>query len=105
MRNDELARELSRLANIVEKMTPPIPAIPPIMPIPAIPPIVLSDDHNLLIRLDAKVDALKEDIKMLTDGTSTKINDHELRLRRLEVWGFTAIGILLALQFYFNFIK
>lgn len=30
--------------------------------------------------------------------------DHENRLRRLEIWGFTAIGILLALQFYFSYI-
>lgn len=63
-----------------------------------------SGDHDLIIKLDTKMDALKEDIKMLNDGTSTKISDHELRLRRLEVWGFTAIGILLALQFYFNYI-
>ena len=43
-------------------------------------------------------DIKKEDIEPI-------IKDHELRLRRLEIWGFTAIGILLALQFYFNFLR
>lgn len=112
MKSDELAREFSRLTAIIEKMTPPIPAIPPIppiLPIPAIPQIILSDDHNLLIKLDTKVDALKDDIKMLSDGTSTKINDHETRLRANEAsitkiltWGTASIVILGVAEFILN---
>lgn len=82
-------QQLDRLTQAIERLIaiPPIPAIPaipailPIPPIPAIPPIVVSEDHNLLIKLDAKVDGLKDDIKLLSDGTTTTVNDHERRIR------------------------
>ena len=41
-------------------------------------------DHDLIIRLDSKMDDLKQDIKDLKDGTTTQIQDHEARLRTLE---------------------
>lgn len=42
------------------------------------------NDHDLLQRLDQKVDSLKDDIKDLKDGTSSKIADHEVRINTLE---------------------
>lgn len=51
-------------------------------------------DRDLLIRIDEKLEIL---IK--------KGDDHELRIRRLELWGAIAIGVLYALQFYFNFLR
>ena len=75
-------------------------------------------DRNFLRSLDTKIDKesfdrtfkefrkdLEEDIskidKSVADGftASTKISDdHETRLRRLERWGFTAIGALTIIQ-------
>jgi hypothetical protein len=51
-------------------------------------------DHDLLIRLDQKVDALSTDIKDLKDGTAATINDHELRLRFLEKYQARIVGAL-----------
>lgn len=50
-----------------------------------------SDDHDLLIRLDEKVEVLIKSVDNLT-------NDHERRLRFIEryVWG--ALGILALVQ-------
>ncbi len=62
-------------------------------------------DHDLLITMHEQIKGIKADIRDLKDGTSTKLADHELRIRRLELWGFVAIGFLYALQFYFNFIR
>lgn len=31
--------------------------------------------------------------------------DHEMRLRRLETWGFTAVGALAVIQFALNYFK
>ncbi len=63
------------------------------------------NDHDLLITIHEQVKQLKLDIQGLNDNTSTRVLDHENRIRRLEIWGFTAIGVLLALQFYFNYLK
>jgi hypothetical protein len=41
-------------------------------------------DHDLLTELKVRMEGLKSDIKDLKDGTSTKINDHEIRLTALE---------------------
>jgi hypothetical protein len=43
-----------------------------------------ANDHDLLIRLETKMTDLKEDIKDIKDGTTAKINDHEIRLNGLE---------------------
>lgn len=44
----------------------------------------LAGDHELLQRLDVKVDALKEDIRNLIDATNIKTSDHESRIKILE---------------------
>lgn len=62
-------------------------------------------DHDLLVTMHEQIKGIKQDIKDLKDGTATQLSDHELRLRRLELWGFAAIGALYAIEFYFNFIK
>lgn len=51
-------------------------------------------DHDLLVRIDEKINLL------LTDN-----KDHELRIRKLEFWGAIAVGLSYALQFYFKFLK
>ena len=51
-------------------------------------------DRDLLVSIDTKLTAL-----------ITSNSDHETRLRRLEMWGGIAIGLLYALQFYYNFLR
>lgn len=48
-------------------------------------------DHDLLVRLDeqlgnvrGQINEVRVDIKDLKDGTTTKIEDHEARLKKLE---------------------
>lgn len=41
-------------------------------------------DHDLIVKLDTKVDALKDDIKLLNDGANTRQLDHEVRIKSLE---------------------
>lgn len=63
------------------------------------------EDRDLLVELRTKIEDIQTDIKEIKDGTSTKLTDHELRIRRLEMWGSIGIGLSMALQFYFNFLK
>jgi hypothetical protein len=76
----------------MEKMALPIPAIPAIPAIPPIPPVTLNGDHDLLQRLDTKVDALKDDIKAIKDGTATQIANSIMRLELLEKWQASLTG-------------
>ena len=83
----EMLQKMTDLLIAINKVAAPIPAIPaiaPIAPIPAIPQITISGDHDLLQKLDVKVDSLKEDIKGLSDGTTKQISDHETRIKTLE---------------------
>lgn len=63
------------------------------------------EDRDLLVELRTEVVAIRADIKDIKDGTATKLSDHEIRIRRLETWGSIGIGISLALQFYFNYLR
>jgi hypothetical protein len=63
------------------------------------------NDHDLLVALHEQIKQVRVDIKDLKDGTSDKLLDHELRMRRLELWGAIALGLSYALQFYINFLK
>jgi hypothetical protein len=63
----------------------------------------LSQDHDLLQRLDTKVDALKDDIKSLSSGFSEKMNDHENRIRdneknitKIVTWG-SALTVMIGI--------
>jgi len=48
-----------------------------------------TEDHDLLIKLHENIDLnfrqVKADIKDLKDGTSNQLNDHERRLKDLEI--------------------
>lgn len=110
MANNNNQRTLDQILRAIEKIAAPIPAIPPIPPIPPIPailPVVPSGDHELLQRLDVKVDALKEDIRLLTDGTGKKIDEHESRIKTVEtavtkVWAYgTAMIFVVGLLEFF----
>lgn len=84
MAKDTLKNSIDALITAVEKIASHQAApIAPIAPIAPLAP-VHSGDHDLLITLVAKVDGVKEDIRVLNDGTSAKISDHETRLRALE---------------------
>ena len=54
----------------------------------------MTEDHDLLVRIDEKLELL---IK--------KADDHETRIRRLEMWGFVAVGLMYAVQAYLTFMK
>lgn len=58
-----------------------------------------TSDHDLLIQLHEQIKQVRSDIKDLNDTTAAKVLDHELRLRRLELWGAMAIGGLTLIQF------
>lgn len=105
MNNKELTTEIQRLAAIVEKTAVPVPIIPTAV-------AVVTGDHELLQRLDVKVDALKEDIKNMTEGTSIKLNDHEARLRinessitRILTYGSAGLILLGIIQFLLSYFK
>jgi hypothetical protein len=53
-----------------------------------------NNDHDLLIRLDEKVDGLSKKLDDHFDNTEAQVQDHEKRLRFIEryVWG--AVGII-----------
>lgn len=63
------------------------------------------NDHDLLVTMHEQIKGIKNDIKDLKEGHNEKLLDHELRIRRLELWGAIAIGFSYALQFYFNYLK
>ncbi len=54
---------------------------------------------------EARFKTMKEDMTGVDNKLTNKTNDHETRIRRLEYWGFIAIGLLFALQFYFNYLR
>jgi hypothetical protein len=41
-------------------------------------------DHDLLIRIETRMESLRTDIKELKDGTTCKIDDHEARIQKIE---------------------
>lgn len=81
MAKDKLENKIGELLLAIEKIASnQVAPITPIAPIAS----VSSEDHDLLITLVTKVDGVKEDIRVLNDGTNAKINDHETRIRSLE---------------------
>ncbi len=55
-------------------------------------------DHDLLIRIDTNL------TNLITQQKNNH-TDHELRIRRLEMWGGIALGLSYAIQFYMNFLQ
>jgi hypothetical protein len=56
-------------------------------------------DHDILIELRTEMRLLRETIRSSADGTQTKLDDHEKRLRFIERWMWIAIGIIGPAQF------
>jgi len=61
-------------------------------------------DIRLSFITHAEYEARHKALQDYVDENDKSIPDHEARIRRLEYWGAAAIGILTALQFYFNFL-
>ena len=111
MTND--SKQLALLTQAIEKLVNnPIAPIAPIAPVLPIAP-VKQDDHNLLIKLDVKVDQIQFDVTELKKQNNIYVtqtehsevvkigSDHETRIRLLEVsvtkvmqWGVIALIIL-----------
>ena len=85
-------------------------------------PMLPANDHDLLIVLHTLLNRALSDIERLSDGMSARLTDlektkadkdeiqiikadadklledHEKRIRRVERWGFTAIGALAIIE-------
>ncbi len=55
--------------------------------------------------IEARFKILKDDMTGVDNKHTNISNDHENRVRRIEYWGGIAFGLMLALQFYFNYLK
>lgn len=72
-------------------------------------------DHDLLIKLDTKVDQIQLDVTTLKNQETLYVNqtehkvvcdkqgDHEIRLRVIERYGSIAIGVLFVIEFLFKY--
>lgn len=47
--------------------------------------IQVTTDHDLLIRLDAKVDGLVLTVNEMKDGTAKQLAEHEVRIKAIEL--------------------
>lgn len=114
MHNISIEERLEQLTLAIEKLVsvPPIPAIPAVPAIPAIPPIIPDrSDHDLLLRIDTKMERVIHDVAQLNDNYSGRIDaleksklddgayekghiDHESRLRAVETFQNNLLGKL-----------
>ena len=84
MAQNKKLEELTRLVqHLVDNPVLPVKEVAPVAPVLPIVP-TNSNDHDLLQRLDEKVDSIILQIDKLSDGTANKIDDHEKRLKELE---------------------
>ena len=106
MHNISIEERLEQLTLAIEKLV----SVPPIPDIPAIPAIVPDhSDHDLLLRIDTKVERVIHDVAQLNDNYSSRIEalehnklsddeyekghvDHESRLRTVEKFQENMIG-------------
>jgi hypothetical protein len=85
MTDKNLSKKIDQLTDAVFKLVsiPVIPAIPaiapiaPIAPIPAIPAISYTGDHDLLQRIDTKVDRVINDVAKIDGNYSGRIDKLE----------------------------
>jgi hypothetical protein len=61
-------------------------------------------DHDLITKIDVKLDNLKADVADIKSGVSKQIDDHETRIRRLELWGTLAVGGAYVIIFWLKFV-
>mgnify|MGYP007089900881 CR=1 FL=1 len=64
----------------------------------------IDEIKNQLVLMDSNF-VKKDDLNSVKEGLDSIDKDHEVRLRRLETWGFTAIGALAVIQFALNYFK
>jgi hypothetical protein len=60
-------------------------------------------DHDLLIQLDERLRSIDRKLDAHLSDNGEVVKDHELRLRRLELWGAMSIGALAILQLVAEF--
>ena len=101
MTND--SKQLKLLTQSIEKLLNK--QVLPVAPVASVLPLapVNTSDHDLLTRLDEKVDSIILQIKDINDGIGVKLNDHENRLRNLERYVWLAIGALAVLEIVMKF--
>lgn len=51
-----------------------------------------SADHDLLIKLNTLVEAVREDIRTMNNGVQASLVDHETRIRSLERQRWLIVG-------------
>ena len=51
-------------------------------------------DHDILLDMRGDIKVLKEAMQEMKDTTKAQITDHELRIRLIERWVWSAIGVL-----------
>ena len=119
---DILIQAVEKLAaNPVAVVAPVAPVLPiaPVLPVAAIAP-VNTGDHDFLLTFSSEVkvrlDNIVNAIQNLTDGTATKINDHDKKITQnsddiikiqtqQKVWGIALSvgwGVLLVLLKFFK---
>ena len=79
--------QLQKLTDAVEKLlNKEVAPVLPVAPVAPVLPIVPQngEDHNLLMRVDVKVDQLIDTVNKLNDNTGKRLEEHENRLRCLE---------------------
>lgn len=55
-------------------------------------PLATQSDHDLLITIHEQVRNVRVDIQEMKNDNTSKIRDHENRIRRLELWGAMTVG-------------
>jgi TolA-binding protein len=112
------SKQLALLTQAIQKLVDnPVAVVAPVAPVLPIAP-VNQEDHNLLIRLDQKVDSIQLDVTDLKKQNNIYVtqtehsevvkvqSDHETRIRTLETsvtkvmqWGTISIILLGIIEF------
>jgi hypothetical protein len=85
---------LTALERIASNPVAPIAPVAPVLPIAPIAPIP-NGDHELLQRVDVKLDNLKADVTALNSNFGVTTSDHEGRIRILESFKSVIFGGLI----------
>ena len=124
-------KQLQKLTEAIELLlTRKVEPVAPVAPVAPVLPIVQTNtgDHDLLQKLDVKVDLIQSDITELKKQNSVYVNqtehnevvkieiDHELRIRsnsndiitiktQIKGWGIAIMFGVALIQLFFHFIK
>ncbi len=112
--NAQLKKLTEAIEKLVAKEVLPVAPVAPVLPIAPIAP-TNSLDHDLLQRLDTKVDQIQSDVTALKNQGSQYVNqtehrevckaqeDHEKRIRNLEKYVWLAMGAIIIVEFALKF--